>query len=64
MPRTYARPHQALRSSRMSTPKKKAAAASGKGKKGTDAGSRVRAAMKQPVDKFKKGERTSKAKKK
>jgi len=47
----------------MSTPKKKAAAASGKGKKGTDAGSETRAAMKMPVDKFKKAERTSKTKK-
>jgi hypothetical protein len=43
-----------VRYSGMSTPKKKAGAQSGKGKKGTDAGSRTRAALKMPVDKFKK----------
>jgi hypothetical protein len=48
----------------MSTPKKKATAASGKGKKGTDAGSEVRAGMKMPVEKFKKEPASSKAAKK
>jgi len=48
----------------MSTPKKKATAASGKGKKGADAGSEVRAAMKMPVEKFEKKTPTSKAAKK
>jgi hypothetical protein len=48
----------------MSTPKKKATAASGKGKKGTDAGSEVKAAMKLPVEKFKKKTPSSKASKK
>jgi hypothetical protein len=44
----------------MSTPKKKATAASGKGKKGTDAGSTTKAAMKLPVEKFKKEPASSK----
>lgn len=47
----------------MSTPKKKATAQSGKGKKGTDAGSETRNALKLPVEKFKKKQPASKAKK-
>ena len=52
-----------MRFTGMSTPKKKAAAASGKGKKGTDAGSTTKAAMKLPVEKFKKTQPSSKTKK-